>query len=55
MELFSAESSVAVVYHTPDTEIVFVLSLRMILLLVNFMSCYQVYQGVSWASSFVDS
>jgi len=47
MELFSGESSAAVVYHTPDIEIMLVLSLRMILLLVNFMSWYQVYQGVS--------
>jgi hypothetical protein len=47
MELFGGESSAAVVYHTPYIETVFGLSLRMILLLVNFMSWYQVYQGVS--------
>ena len=47
MVLFSGESSAAVVYNTTDMEIVFFLSLRMISLFVNFMSWYQVYQGVS--------
>jgi hypothetical protein len=30
VELFSGESSAAVVYHTRDIEIMFVLSLRMV-------------------------
>ena len=47
VELFSGESSAAVVFHTIDMEIVFFISLRMILLFFNFMCWYQVYQGVS--------
>jgi hypothetical protein len=37
MELFSGESSAAVVYHTRDIEIMFVLSLRMIQLFALLM------------------